>query len=244
MADLDSASFSSGNLPQFQSPSRIALLVPQGQEYQAIVNGLQQHPTAGLEVVAIPLGVNPVNAFLETWQPAPDIAGILLMGLAGALSSSLNIGQVVVYQSCMLSPETNSWKSCSPAWGESLSQLLQAPLVKAVTSLELVGTAQAKAQLGQTTGAAVVDMEGWPILTYALKHQLEVAMVRVISDTAEQDLPNLGQAIGPDGSLNPLGLAWAFLQKPVAAGHLIAGSLRGLGGLTQVTETLAIASRP
>ncbi|MDS3859823.1 hypothetical protein RIF25_03275 [Thermosynechococcaceae cyanobacterium BACA0444] len=232
MTNLDSASFSSGNLP----PQQFAILVPQGQEHQAIVKGLKQVPRNLIQLIPIPLGVLAVQAFLEQWQPSPEIHGILVIGLAGALSHTLSLGQVVVYESCI---GDRGRVTCDPAWRQYLSQYLEAPLVKAFTSPELVATAQAKAALHQKTGADVVDMEGGPILDYGASLNLPVAMVRVISDTATQDLPNLSQAIGGDGSLNPLLLTWAFLQKPIAAGHLITGSLRGLGKLEKVGQALA-----
>lgn len=201
-----------------------------------MVKGLKQGPSNLIQLIPIPLGVLAVQAFLEQWQPGPEMHGILVIGLAGALSNTFSLGQVVVYESCRYG---NAVLNTNRAWSQHLSQSLAAPLVPAYTSQELVSTAQAKAALHQKTGADVVDMEGGPILDYGASLNLPVAMVRVISDTATQDLPNLSQAIGGDGSLNPLLLTWAFLQNPIAAGHLITGSLRGLGRLEKVGQALA-----
>lgn len=230
MTNLDSASFSSGNLPK-----QIAILIPQGAEHQAVLRGLKKIKADFIQVVAIPLGVNPVTEFLANWQPDPDIQGILVMGLAGAVSARLTLGQVVVYQSCS---DGEGIRKTDLAWSQHLSQCLDAPLINAYTSPELVSNTQAKADLQQKTGAAVVDMEGGPILAFGARFNIPVAMVRVISDTANQDLPDLSKAIGVDGSLNPFLLTWAFLQKPFAAGHLIAGSLRGLGSLEEIPKKL------
>lgn len=188
-----------------------------------------------VQVVAIPLGIRAVTEFLGHWQPPPDREGILVMGLAGALSESLQIGQVVVYESCRLGDHVYQ---TDLAWSQSLSQDLVALRVHAYTSQSLVTTAQAKTDLHHHTSAEVVDMEGGPILDYGARLNLPVAMVRVISDVAQQDLPDLSGAIGADGSLNSGLLAWAFLQKPIAAGHLIAGSLRGLARLSEITKKL------
>lgn len=221
---------------QPMSPQQFAILVPQGQEHQAIVKGLKQVPRNLIQVIPIPLGVLAVQAFLGQWQPSPEIDGILVIGLAGALSHTLSLGQVVVYESSI---GDRGRVTCDSAWSQYLSQRLAAPLVAAYTSQELVSTAQAKAALHQKTGADVVDMEGGPILDYGTNLNLPVAMVRVISDTASQHLPDLAGAIGGDGTLNPLLLTWAFLQKPIAAGHLITGSLRGLGVLETIVQAIA-----
>ena len=83
-------------------------------------------------------------------------------------------------------------------------------------------------------GAAVVDMEGWAIWQ-AFPH---VAMIRVISDDCQQDLPDISKAIAPNGNLKPITLTQAFLKQPAAAMKLIQGSLQGLHQLTQTAHQL------
>ncbi len=235
MANLESASFSSGNLRATGSKfSTCVVLVPKGQEYQAIAQALNRPHANPVDIVAIPMGVAAVEAFLATWQPPPQ-ARVLLMGLAGALVTTFQPGDVVVYQSCGQGKEV---QACTGAWAEHLAEHLQAPLVQALTSPTVITTAATKQQLHAETGAAVVDMEALPIVTACLSQGVQVAVVRVISDGAAQDLPDLSQAIRPDGSLNAWQLGRSFIQNPGAAVHLIRGSLRGLKVLKAVAAKI------
>jgi len=110
--------------------------------------------------------------------------------------------------------------------------------VKGLTCDRILSQASEKAELYQKTGLAVVDMEGYAVLNALNAAQIPVAIVRVISDTSRQNLPNLENAIASDGSLKPGVMAWQFAQDPVAAFHLVRSSLKGLGKLRSLTQTL------
>ena len=51
-------------------------------------------------------------------------------------------------------------------------------------------------------------------------------------------LPNIASAIHPNGSLRPLTLAGQFIQRPMGAGRLVTGSLRGLKQLEKLMAEL------
>jgi hypothetical protein len=63
-------------------------------------------------------------------------------------------------------------------------------------------------------------------------------MLRVVSDNAQHDLPNLANAIDQNGALQPLPLAWSMVKQPIAAMRLIRGSLQGLKRLQAVAERI------
>jgi hypothetical protein len=111
-------------------------------------------------------------------------------------------------------------------------------LVKALTSDRLIYSAVEKRHLGQLYGADVVDMEGFAALEVLSRVGVAVAMLRVISDDARHNIPNLNSALSPDGSLRSLPLAFGIIRQPVAAARLIRGALRGLQVLQQVTTCL------
>ncbi len=110
--------------------------------------------------------------------------------------------------------------------------------MRGLTSDRPIWSAQEKGKLGQIYDAGVVDMEGFAALEVLTEVGIAVAMVRVVSDDCDRDIPDLTPAIAPDGSLQPFSLALAMLGHPLAAARLIQGSLRGLKVLQQVTADL------
>jgi hypothetical protein len=81
-------------------------------------------------------------------------------------------------------------------------------------------------------------MEGAAVLEVLGQTGIAVAMLRAVSDDCHHDLPDLSAAIAPDGSLRPLPLARSLLSRPIAASHLIRGSLAGLKQLERLTRQL------
>ncbi|MFN6537867.1 MAG: phosphorylase [Nostoc sp. EkiNYC01] len=111
-------------------------------------------------------------------------------------------------------------------------------LVKGLTSDRVIWSAAEKRGLGETLAVDVVDMEGFTALEFFNAAGVPVAMLRVVSDNCQHDIPDLTGAIDSDGSLRPLALAMAMIRQPVAATRLIRGSLIGLKVLEQVTNQL------
>lgn len=203
------------------------ILVPQGAEYRAVCRGLQSRKRSHPDVVAIPIGSQPVRTFLQTWQPP---AQVLVMGLCGSLQAAYRIGDAVLYQECVSA--TMPALKCD----RSLHERLNLPLVQAFTSDRVIHLAHEKRAIAQTYAADVVDMEGYAILEALQRSGTTVSMLRVVSDDCHADLPDLSAAIAADGSLVPGRMAIAMLKQPIAATRLIRGSLRGLRTLQTLTE--------
>lgn len=208
------------------------ILVPLGAEYQAVRRGLQE-AVAQPQLVAIPLGITAVRQALAN---RPDLAQsrILVLGLCGSLQPAYAIGDAVLYQNA-ISPDRKIHRCDRALTAELQTRLPQIPLVQSVTSPQFVQSATQKRQLGQQHQAGAVDMEGSAILK-ALP-QAQIAMLRVISDDCEHDLPDLSAAIGT-GQLRSLPLITTLLRQPVGSLRLIRGSLRGLKALEQITRQL------
>jgi len=82
------------------------ILVPQGAEYQAVCRGLSPINAPQPQVIAIPIGCEPVTRYLAKWQKSEQFLthpqpNILLMGLAGSLSPQYHLGDIVLYQDCV-----------------------------------------------------------------------------------------------------------------------------------------------
>jgi hypothetical protein len=235
-----------------------AILVAQGAEYQAVCRGLSRVSTSTPPVFPVPMGPKPLTQYLENLQNTGHFfhphSRILLMGLCGSLTPSHKVGDVVLYKSCVkrwdevrdekdlpLIPSTlpqplNCDRYLTSQIHAKLSQ--KAAIVKALTSDRFVGAAASKRLLSQIYQADVIDMEGFAALEMLSQAGIAVAMVRVISDDCDRDMPDLSSALSPKGSLQLLPLAIAMIRQPIAAKRLIQGSLRGLRVLQEVTASL------
>ncbi|WP_228061995.1 phosphorylase [Coleofasciculus sp. LEGE 07081] len=221
-----------------------AILVPQGAEYQAVCRGLSQISSIQPLVVPIPIGTQPVTQCLKQWLQDEPFANsphsrVLVMGLCGSLSPRYGIGDIVLYRDCLYVPQGSrpQLQECDDALTNGLHRSLneKASRVRAMTSDRMIESSSEKRQLNHIYKASVVDMEGFAVLDVLSLAGVDVAMVRVISDSCHQTLPNLNSTLSSEGSLKPFPLALGLLRQPLAATQLIQGALRGLRVLQQVT---------
>ena len=211
------------------------ILVPQGAEYKAVCRGLRGVTGSIPTIVAIPVGMKPLLKYLQQGQfLAPS--RVLIMGICGSLSDRYTVGDIVLYQDCIY---PGKLQECDRPFTTQLHSAIsqKASLVKCLTSDRLIWSAAEKRRLGETFKADVVDMEGFTALEFFNAAGVEVAMLRVVSDDCQHNIPDLTPAIN-DGSLKPFELAIAMLRQPLAATRLIRGSLTALKVLEQVTNRL------
>ena len=221
------------------------IFVPQGQEYQAVLRGLKQVHQDGIKIIPIPIGSESLKVYLKQWLNSEDCQNlaelnILVLGLCGSLSPQYAVGDVVIYQDCLSLTQINIVKECD----RNLTLLIKdkfynkAHLVHALTSDKIIISAAEKQYLGQVYSVDVVDMEGFLILESLADKKINIAMVRVISDEVNQNLPDLTGSINSNGRLNFLRLGIAMFKRPVAAFYLIKSSLKSLQILQQLTINL------
>lgn len=214
------------------------ILVPQGAEYQAVYKGLSRVTDYKPTLVPIQMGIAPVMRSLQT---LPQFPPVLVMGLCGSLNPRYRVGDVVFYENCVhpITDADPKTQACDRAFTQLLQSRLKhkSTLVNALTSDRVIHNVEEKRRLGQIYSCDVVDMEGWAVLQ-GLEPNVAVAMLRVISDDCEHNIPDISAAISPAGSLQIGQLAIAMLQQPRAASRLIRGSLQGLKILQEVTTAL------
>ncbi|PZV17206.1 MAG: phosphorylase [Leptolyngbya sp.] len=211
------------------------ILVPQGAEHRAVCRGLRgiaDPPT----VLPTPAGAA-IAPYLRSLQTAGCLVKgqrVLMMGLCGGLIAKLEIGDAVLYgESLAATPHT-----CDRDLTIHLQSLLSVPIVQGVTSDRVISTVHDKQQLAIQFSADVVDMESVAVLAILNAIGVSTAVLRVVSDDCHHNIPNLSNAFNAEGSLQPVALAIAMLRHPIAATHLIRGSLHGLKSLQELTQRL------
>ena len=208
------------------------ILVPRGAEYQAVERGLRDAAVRP-QLAAIPIGMAAVRQALAGQEQVQS--RILVMGLCGSLQPAHQIGDALLYQNAIrLGGKT---QPCHPQLTAELQACLpELPLVGSITSAQFIQSAADKQQLGQTHQAGAVDMEGSAILS-ALP-QAKIAMLRVVSDDCEHEMPDLSQSDWLRQAPNSAPDHHLAEASQVGSLRLIRGSLRGLKALEQVTRQL------
>jgi adenosylhomocysteine nucleosidase len=149
-----------------------------------------------------------------------DIRGVISIGLAGALSPRLNVGEVVIADSVMTGAE--NW-DCHAGWAERLkSRLPYAHRGSLFGSDVVIENPETKSGLHKTTGALAVDMESQVAARFAASRNLPLAGLRVISDDASHVLPPAALvAMNPDGGIALGRVLLSLLKKPAQIGALV-----------------------
>ena len=181
----------------------------------------------GARIVAIRAGAAAARSL-----PAGLDGPAILLGLCGALGP-LRVGTVVV---CSAAGDDDGTVELDDV------PALDARRVRAFTADHVVTRASAKLALAQRTRADVVEMEGTHVARALAARGVRCAMVRVVSDGNENDLPPLERAFDADGNLRPATLALALASDPRAAARFVTDVRRALRALGDAVRTLTAAS--
>ncbi|TPX28476.1 phosphorylase [Cylindrospermopsis raciborskii] len=223
------------------------ILVPQGAEHQVVCKGINGAHNAKIQVIGIPIGISSLKPFLKNnyphWNPYLN-RQVLLMGLCGSLHPDYGVGNIVLYETCIYETNQVNQINCDVNLTKDIYKHLkdQAFLVrgvKGITSDTVVSKSVEKGGLHRKFGVDVVDMEGFGFLEFFQGTGISTAILRVVSDDSTHNIPDLSKTINPNGSLEILPLLIALTQQPIAASHLISGSLRGLKQLEKLARCLA-----
>ncbi len=149
-----------------------------------------------------------------------DISGVISIGLAGALSPHLKVGDVVIAEKVITGAE--SW-DCHAGWRNRLvSRLPQVHQGQLFGSDVIIDKAETKSGLHEATGALAVDMESQIAARFAASRNLPLAGLRIISDDATHVLPPAALvAMRPDGGIAIGRVLGSLLRKPTQVPALI-----------------------
>ncbi len=149
-----------------------------------------------------------------------DIRGVISIGLAGALSPLLKVGDVVIAEQVMTG--TENW-DCDGKWRVRLASRLPAAHQGLLFGSDvIIEQPETKSGLHQTTGALAVDMESQVAARFAASRKLPLAGLRVISDDATHVLPPAALvAMKPDGGIALGRVLWSLLKRPTQVPALV-----------------------
>jgi adenosylhomocysteine nucleosidase len=182
------------------------------------------------DVAIIVTGVGRKNAekslreFLAT--NSPEL--VLTCGFAGGLNPDLKLGDVIFETAnAPLAPSLSppGGERVSARTGEGLFSKLSvagAKPVKFFCADRIATTVAEKKKLRAETGADAAELESGAIHAVCRERGISCATVRVISDTAGEDLPlDFNQLAKPDMNLDYGKLAWAIAKSPGKIGALL-----------------------
>lgn len=144
---------------------------------------------------------------------AEDARGLISFGVAGGLVPGLPAG------ACLIGGEVLHEGTCytaDPAWTAHLERALDGAKCLAVAGVDHPLRSRAdKRALNKQTGAAAADMESHLVAEAATRHHLPFAVLRVIADPAEREIPHAAIAgMRGDGTVSLSGVVSALLQSP------------------------------
>ncbi|HON06473.1 MAG TPA: hypothetical protein PLW02_00065 [Verrucomicrobiota bacterium] len=191
-------------------------------------------PLPHLKVYFSGIGKNNAEKFIKQIlaNDKPEI--VLTCGFAGALNPALKFNTIVYSATDELKPILNSYGAVES---------------KFYCSDRLIYSASKKLKLYQTTNADAVEMESGIIYDICTKQNISCAIIRIISDTANEDLPmNFDEITAENGKIIYSKLFLKLLKRPQLIPQLlkfqnkINQSAKNLGEflnrlLTEITKT-------
>jgi nucleoside phosphorylase len=187
-----------------QSP--LLFITPTISEYAPVKSALAR-PLARQTVRLEMCGIGPARAgaFAQRLEQSGPLGGLALIGWAGGLRPDLLAGDVVVAEMALDVQGTSVPCTVVELVGAARGTLL--------TVHEALMTPAAK-YAARASGALAVEMEAVPLAAWAAAHGLPFIHARVILDTLDEGLPDLGGALGPFGRVRPLRLVRGLVLQP------------------------------
>jgi adenosylhomocysteine nucleosidase len=156
---------------------------------------------AGVSILLTGIGRGNAERHLREFLAANSPTLVLTCGFAGGLNPDLSLGSVVFSTGDITLEQKLSAAGAMPA--------------KILCAQRIATTAAEKQALRRSTGADVVEMESEAIQSICCERGIPCATVRVISDSANEDLPlDFNKLSKSDLSLDYVKLATALVKHP------------------------------
>ena len=171
---------------------------------------------------------NAIAAALQEIQPKL----VLTCGFAGGLNPILKSNEIVF-----------SADDGSPIY-DSLKQAGATP-VTFFCARRVAITSEEKQRLWRGMGSDAVEMESESIRDYCRERDIPSATVRVISDTAHEDLPlDFNTLLSPAQKIHYGKLTWALVRAPFKLAELLAFQQKTVDAAKSLGEFLTKALQP
>lgn len=167
-------------------------------------------PPPGVRVAVTGMGRSNATAVMEKvfGQITPGV--VFTCGFAGGLNPRLKNDDIVFHAD----PELNLDERLLKAGGISSNFFC---------ARRVAITVEEKQRLWRSTGLDAVEMESQAIREMCLERRIPSATIRVISDSAHEDLPlDFNTLMTPAQKINYGKLSWALVRSPMKLGQLLA----------------------
>jgi len=172
----------------------------------------------GVRVVVAATGDGKRNADLGVRRLIQKLepTRVLALGIAGAISDDLAVGDLLISSEVMEGDRTLAWPDLQ--WLEDAEINVPYDLGRLVTVDEIISTPEGKKSLWGKTWRdqpAAADMESACFARVAIAYNLPYLVARAISDDVEEVLPDfLEDCRAQDGSLDRRQVMWKALWRP------------------------------
>ncbi len=167
------------------------------------------------------MGENSARKAAERLQER-GATSLISFGVAGAISPTLNAGDLVLPESIYnerLLPVSLSWRNQIQ---NRLPSHLRVIGGKLATCKKVLTSMSEKQEFAKITGACAVDLESGAVAEVAEKSDMPFLAIRVISDPLEFSPPlALLDAVNPDGSTNITQIISLLLKRSITLSTLL-----------------------
>jgi nucleoside phosphorylase len=187
------------------------------------------------ELVLVISGMGPGNARTKAEAvlgPRDKPDAIVVVGLCGGLTPSVAEGTIVAYTECRTSEPGKPSLRCSKSVTDTLMTALMAARIPCdwvvgITSARIATTRDERLILAKS-GAAVVDMESYSIVSVAAGIGIPAVVLRVVSDSIDRELPDFNNALNEAGGLDGRKALKVALGSPLKTLKLLAANKRAM----------------
>jgi adenosylhomocysteine nucleosidase len=205
-------------------PAGVLICFAQPQEAAPLHRRVAGHPEIRILVTGMGSSNSRRALLAELQRGKPAL--VLSAGFAGALDPALALGDLLF--------------DAGPSALRPQLLALGAREARFYCADTIVATAAAKRALRQTSGADAVEMESAALCGVCREQGIPWAILRAISDTAQQDLPlDFNRLLTRDQRISPLRLAAAVLRSPGTIPALLALRRQARCAADKLAESLA-----
>ena len=165
---------------------------------------------------------------------------LMSFGIAGGLEPGLSVGAMIIGSQVASADGTIA---CDSAWAKDLMQKFPEAHCGGVWGSEkIVASAREKRALYEKSRCLIVDMESQCAAQIAAEANVPLAVVRVVCDSVDMDVPAVVMAaINEDGSINAGRALWHLGRHPTQIPdlfHVMRGTGRAMGILKKAASRL------